>query len=150
MQGAGRGMSRRRSPHLGEWVFPASSQAFEETPEAPAGQTSSASSREFPLDSAVRECGAHAASPGETRGQTPSVRRGSREVCALWPPGPGRLDWAAGGAGGLRPPGGREASTWRLQVEGESLRARARSPTGALDCSSRGAVSSPSRVPSRC
>ncbi|XP_060264532.1 PI-PLC X domain-containing protein 1 isoform X4 [Ovis aries] len=58
MQGAGRGMSRRRSPHLGEWVFPASSQAFEETPEAPAGQRAqraAGSSRWTPRsESAVR------------------------------------------------------------------------------------------------
>nr|XP_042097509.1 PI-PLC X domain-containing protein 1 isoform X3 [Ovis aries] len=58
MQGAGRGMSRRRSPHLWEWVFPASSQAFEETPEAPAGQRAqraAGSSRWTPRsESAVR------------------------------------------------------------------------------------------------
>ena len=70
-----------------------------------------ASSRESPLDSAVRECSAHAASPGETHGQTPEVRRGSREVCALGPQalgsglGCGR-GWKAGtsrGKGGVHP-----------------------------------------------
>lgn len=70
-----------------------------------------ASSRESPLDSAVRECSAHAASPGETHGQTPEVRRGSRQVCA---PGPRALGsglrcgrgWRAGtsrGKGGVHP-----------------------------------------------
>ena len=55
-----------------------------------------------------------------------------------------------GGAGGLGPPGGREAATWHLHVEVESLWVRARSPREPLDCSSWGTVTSPSRVLSWC
>ena len=117
MQGSGRGRSGRRSLYLGEWVFPASSRAFEEMPEAPAGRTSSASNPESRLDSAIRDCGAHAASPGETQGQTSEVRRGSREVCALGPRAPG--GWTGRREGlegwdlpgeGRHPPG---VSTWK-------------------------------------
>ena len=55
-----------------------------------------------------------------------------------------------GGAGGPGPPAGREAATWHLHVEVESLWVRAWSPMEPLDCDLWGTVTSPSQVLSWC
>ena len=55
-----------------------------------------------------------------------------------------------GGARGPGPPGGREAPTWHIHVEVESLWVRAWSPMEPLDCDLWGTVKSPSQVLSWC
>ena len=136
---------------LGDWVFPASSRAFEETPEAPVGRTSSASQQPG-VPAGLRGQGVQRAS-GVPQGDPwadSQVEAGVPGGLRAGAPGPGQWTGLRQRLEGRDLPGeGRRPPSVSTRKEGPSWWER-RARRSPVDCGSRGAVPSPSRVLSRC